>query len=731
MLSKFLPWLTMLLVFLSFLVMSAKVRDQEATQRQARLTAESRYLATQIDTDLDNRVGALERLAASWWRQRSIAPPELLHDVRRYLADVPGYQAIEGVDATHHVAWVYPLKGNEQAVHLNLGFEPLRKQAMLKAWATGLPQATAPVNLVQGGKGFLLFIPLAGFPQERYLLAVFRIQEWLDRVFRVDSSDSPFSRYQVSVVFDHSAVYHGPSTSKPFAESSLSVLGQTLTVNVVEKPGTVEPSLLPVALQGFGAVISVALALVLVIFFRSQRATQKVLASRRALEAEMQQKAVLETELNQVFTRMELATEAGQLGIWTWEAQTHHLTWNARMYELFDVPKAVIPTPEIWKSRLHPEDLDRVLELVARVMKGDAEFDTQFRVLRSCAVAYVRSAARIERDQAQVRQLTGLYWDTTEQRLLEEALRTSEERVRLLLNSTGEAIYGIDLEGICTFANPACARMLGWEDPQRLIGQSMHFLVHHSLPDGTPITLEECRIHSSYRSGIPVHTDDEWLWKADGTVFPVEYWSYPQVNDQGVQGAVVTFIDITERRATQKTIQHLATHDTLTDLPTLRLANDRLATALAQAKRRQEKTALLFIDLDGFKGVNDTWGHEAGDLVLKTVASRLSTLLRESDTAARIGGDEFLVILPNLVDHEATKLVAEKILEQILLPIPGDSWTAHVGASIGIAIYPEDADQAEELWRKADSAMYRVKKGGKKGIAFFSQIIGGSDLDDK
>lgn len=159
----------MLIVFSSFLVMSSKLHDQEAAQRQARLTAESRYLAAQIDTDLDNRVGALERLAASWRRQSSMDPPELLHDVRRYLEDVPGYQAIEGVDATHHVAWVYPLQGNEQAVHLNLGFEPNRARAMLKAWATGLPQATAPVNLVQGGKGFLLFIPVVGFSQERYL----------------------------------------------------------------------------------------------------------------------------------------------------------------------------------------------------------------------------------------------------------------------------------------------------------------------------------------------------------------------------------------------------------------------------------------------------------------------------------------------------------------------------------------------------------------------------------
>ena len=725
------PWLSMLLVFFTFLGLSAKIREQESRQLQAKLRAESRYLGAQIETDLENRVGALERLAASWRRDQALESPELLHDVRRYFADVAGYQALEGVDETHHVAWVYPLRGNEQAVHLDLGFEPQRKKTLLKAWATGIPQATAPVNLVQGGKGFLLFIPLTGFPQERYLLAVFRIQEWLDRVFRIDTQDSPLADFQVFVVFDQTPVYQLPEMGNgfettlgpkklPVAQTELHVLGQTVTIRVSEKSPGGSFSLLPVAVVGFGGLISLAIALILVFYFRSQRAMQKAKSSRQALEAEMQQKAILETELQRVFTRMELATEAGKLGIWTWEVLTQQLRWNARMFELFDVPLDVTPTPELWKSRIHPEDLPQVIELMRRTMQGEAEFDLQFRVLRSSGLAYVQAAARVEREGAQVRQLTGLYWDTTAQRRLEDALRSSEERVRLLLNSTGEAIYGIDLEGICTFANPACARMLGWDNPEQLIGQSMHFLVHHSRPDGTPISLEECRIHSSYRSGIPVHTEDEWLWKADGTVFPVEYWAYPQVNEKGVQGAVVTFIDITERRAAQKTIQHIATHDTLTDLPTLRLANDRLATALALAKRRQEKAALLFIDLDGFKGVNDTWGHEAGDQVLKTVAERLSSVLRESDTAARIGGDEFLVILPGLFEKESARVVAEKILEQILLPISGDSWTAHVGASIGIALYPEDAELAEELWRKADTAMYRVKKSGKKGVAFYS-----------
>jgi len=445
--------------------------------------------------------------------------------------------------------------------------------------------------------------------------------------------------------------------------------------------------------------------------------------------------------------------------------------------------------------------------------------------------------------------LVGVMVDITQRKRTEERLKKSEEQIRLLLNSTAEAIYGIDLQDKCTFANPSCLRMLGYANIDQLLGKKMHQLIHHSYPDGRPMAVEDCRMTQAFLEGRGMHVDDEVLWKADGSSFPVEYWSYPQVLNDSVYGAVVTFIDITERLETEKKlasekqrlsyilegtnvgtwewnvqtgeavfnerwaeiigytlaelapvsietwikythpddlqasgellakhfqkelsyyecearmrhknggwiwvldrgkvatwtddgkplimsgthqditerkraeekIQHMATHDWLTDLPTLRLAEDRLASALGMSRRRKNLTAVMFIDLDGFKTVNDTLGHEAGDYVLKQVAQRLLACVRETDTVGRVGGDEFLIIATDLHVPGNAVHIAEKLIQTVSYPINLDSRMVTIGASIGIALYPAHAKDIEELIRKADEAMYRVKNAGKNGYSF-------------
>ena len=145
-----------------------------------------------------------------------------------------------------------------------------------------------------------------------------------------------------------------------------------------------------------------------------------------------------------------------------------------------------------------------------------------------------------------------------DRRIAEEALKKSEEQVRLLLNSTGEAIYGIDLEGNCTFANPSCVKVLGYTEMEQLLGKNMHRLIHYSYPDGQPMPVENCKIYQAFRHGVEVHVEDEVLWKADGTSFPAEYWSYPQLVNGEITGAVVTFNDITERKMIVDSLRKLS-----------------------------------------------------------------------------------------------------------------------------------------------------------------------------
>jgi PAS domain S-box-containing protein len=145
--------------------------------------------------------------------------------------------------------------------------------------------------------------------------------------------------------------------------------------------------------------------------------------------------------------------------------------------------------------------------------------------------------------------------DITESKRVAEALRASEDKIRLLLDSTAEAIYGIDMNGNCTFCNSSCLRMLGYERPDELLGRNMHWQIHSKHPDGTPFPIEECRIFQAFRNGKGMHADDEALWRADGTSFPVEYWSSPLISNGLVAGAVVTFLDVTERKRTQETLR--------------------------------------------------------------------------------------------------------------------------------------------------------------------------------
>lgn len=165
-------------------------------------------------------------------------------------------------------------------------------------------------------------------------------------------------------------------------------------------------------------------------------------------------------------------------------------------------------------------------------------------------------------------------------------------------------------------------------------------------------------------------------------------------------------------------IEHLATHDNLTGLPALRLATDLAETALSHARRTGGKVALMFVDLDGFKAVNDGYGHEAGDHVLAQVAARLRACLRASDTAARIGGDEFLVVMAGLSDAEAAGHIAREIVAAVSQPIAFASTLLTVGASVGVAVFPDHAQDSTALRRVADQAMYRAKRAGKNAYAF-------------
>lgn len=304
-------------------------------------------------------------------------------------------------------------------------------------------------------------------------------------------------------------------------------------------------------------------------------------------------------------------------------------------------------------------------------------------------------------------------------------LQESHQQMYLLLNSMAEGAYGVDVHGCCTFVNQSFLRILGYATADEVIGKHIHELIHHSHPDGSHYPAADCKIYSAHRRLEAVHVADEVFWSKTGAAIPVEYWGQPIILDGVMHGAVTTFVDITQRKLTEAQIHQLAFYDALTLLPNRRLLNDRLDQALAVSQRSGRYGALMFLDLDNFKPLNDRYGHKIGDLLLVEVGERICKCVRSVDTVARFGGDEFVVLL-NELDADAnaasaqTGTVAEKIRVALSQPYqlkpteaPSQSAVEHrCTASIGVIVFNWRACP-EDLLKCADMAMYESKNAGR------------------
>jgi diguanylate cyclase (GGDEF)-like protein len=247
----------------------------------------------------------------------------------------------------------------------------------------------------------------------------------------------------------------------------------------------------------------------------------------------------------------------------------------------------------------------------------------------------------------------------------------------------------------------------------------MHNLLHHTKPDGAPYLREQCPIYAALENGATHSRDVEVFWRKDGTSFPVEYTSTPILEDGEIVGAVVTFRDITERKALEQQLHHQAFHDPLTGLPNRALFMDRLQHALTRANRRGNKVAVLFTDLDNFKVINDSLGHEVGDQLLVAVAERLKTCLRPEDTAARLGGDEFTILVEDIAGVGEGVQIAKRIAEILQPPFALEDQEVFATVSTGIALNSPAQEHSADLLRHADLAMYRAKHRGKARYEVF------------
>lgn len=308
--------------------------------------------------------------------------------------------------------------------------------------------------------------------------------------------------------------------------------------------------------------------------------------------------------------------------------------------------------------------------------------------------------------------IVGVLLDVTEQHRAIAALRDSETMLREITTMMGEAVYALDRDGHVIFINPAAEKLLGWRK-EELLKRHGHEAFHYKRPDGSPFPRQECPVFKTIQTGRTYRSEEDFMVRKDGSFLPVTLVSTPLLREGEIVGSVAAFHDITERRQAMERIQYLAHYDVLTDLPNRRLLEDRLEQALARAKRNHKSLAVMFLDLDRFKQINDTLGHDQGDELLKAVAQRLTASVRQEDTVSRLGGDEFVVVLPEIASAGDAEIVAQKIVEAIRSPLKLATQELHVTTSVGLAIYPQDGEGTVSLMKNADSAMYQAKESGR------------------
>lgn len=376
-----------------------------------------------------------------------------------------------------------------------------------------------------------------------------------------------------------------------------------------------------------------------------------------------------------------------------------------------------------WVSQRHPDT-------PVIMVSGDARIESAIRALRYGAVEFLRKPDELDALAVKVDAAIERRRLQNEHRLMTAQLAQSERLHRFLVDNSPDIVYALDEHGRFTYVNPRAESMLGYSR-EDLIGQPFTVIVHEldrstareitCRPAGDARALANVELRLSRRREPQVTMPRPFV------VTMVSAVAIYGDDDPGAPAGAQRFLgsygvarDITERKRVEEMITFQALHDQLTGLPNRRLFKDHLELALAQAARRGEKVGVMFIDLDRFKLVNDTYGHFEGDELLKSLAQRLRGCVRAGDTVARQGGDEFTVLLPDLTQAEDALVIAAKIFAELQRPFHVGGREFIATASIGIAVYPDDGEGAELLLRNADIAMYAVKTSGKNGSRLFT-----------
>ncbi len=466
------------------------------------------------------------------------------------------------------------------------------------------------------------------------------------------------------------------------------------------------------AVLGVGLPVSALACLVLALWQRRQRQVEGLERRQRRAEREAAE-------------RVALALEGGELGLWDWDVASGQARFDARYCAMLGLAEGELDgRVEAWRELLHPDDEAVAMAALKPCLDGRSDhYQAQFRLRhREGHWVWVLSKGRVlaREPGGRARRLVGTHLDISALRAGQEQLQSQARQTQAILDHMVDGVVTIDARGVIESVNPAACAMFGYA-AEALLGRNIGLLmpepdrgrhddyIAHYLGGGAPRIIGRGR--------------DVLGRRADGRVFPMSL-AVSRVEHEGRTRFIGLTRDITERKNAEAEIERLAFYDALTGLPNRRLLLDRLKQALAASRRKSRQGAVLFIDMDNFKSINDTLGHGVGDQLLQSVARRLQAALRADDTVARWGGDEFVVLLQDLgLQPEEASLhaeaAAEKLLRVLGQPYLLEGQQHHSTPSIGIVLWGEQGGDSEELLKHADHAMYQAKSAGRNRLCFF------------
>lgn len=395
-----------------------------------------------------------------------------------------------------------------------------------------------------------------------------------------------------------------------------------------------------------------------------------------------------------------------------------YLYVNPRFAEIFGYPQSELCGPIGPKDLVAPEDWDRVAAGIAARLSGKSRTGHyQFLGMKKDGTRFNAEifgmGTHIEGKPA----IVGMLIDVTARTNAERRLSDQLHFVEQLIDTIPGPISYKDEQGRYLGCNTAFEEMVG-KTREQLLGRTVHSATYRAVAD----KLQAADQRLIENPGIEI--SEGRIPHIDGTVRDMMLYKATFNNADGAVGGLVTvMLDISERKRMEQRVWHEANYDALTGLPNRRLFRDRLSEEIKRSRRSGRSLALLLIDLDRFKEVNDTLGHDAGDKLLIEAAKRISSCLRESDNVARPGGDEFMVILPEITDPTRIGQVAQNVIEALLRPFQLNSHPAYVSASIGVALFPDDAGDMDTLLSYADQAMYAAKEQGRSCFSYFTPSL--------